>query len=192
MKPRDAGPPEPFQRAVDTMRRFVDAEPSRSELVIEDMPAPQRLAPYAAAIMATVYRDDDSELGIGRLILLYDPKGQRGWHGDFRVVAYVRADLEPEIAADPLIGPVGWSWLTEALDLHRAGYRAASGTITRAVSESFGDKDDDPETTELELRASWSPTDENMSGHISAWCDVLCLAAGLPPAGVTSLPGSGT
>jgi hypothetical protein len=192
MKPRDARPPEPFQRAVDTMRRFVDAEPSRSELVIEDMPAPQRLAPYAAAIMATVYRDDDSELGVGRLILLYDPEGQRGWHGDFRVVAYVRADLEPEIAADPLIGPVGWSWLTEALDLHRAGYRAASGTITRAVSESFGDKDDDPETTELELRASWSPTDENMSGHISAWCDVLCLAAGLPPAGVTSLPGSGT
>jgi hypothetical protein len=191
MTPRDARPPEPFQRAVATMREFVDAEPSRTELVIEDMPAPQRLAPYAAAIMATVYREDDSELGVGRLILLYDPEGQRGWHGDFRVVAYVRADLEPEIAADPLIGPVGWSWLTEALDLHRAGYRAASGTITRAVSESFGDKNEDPETTELELRASWSPTDENMSGHINAWCDVLCLAAGLPPAGVTSLPGSG-
>jgi hypothetical protein len=191
MTPRDATPPEPFQRAVETMRGFVDAEPLRAELVIEDMPAPQRLAPYAAAIMATVYRDDDSELGIGRLILLYDPEGQRGWHGDFRVVAYVRADLEPEIAADPLIGAVGWSWLTEALDLHRAGYKAASGTITRAVSESFGDKNDEPETTELELRASWSPTEGDMSGHISAWCDVLCLAAGLPPAGVTSLPGSG-
>ncbi len=191
MTPRDAGPPEPFRRAVETMRAFVEAEPSRSELVIEDMPAPQRLAPYAAAIMATVYRDDDSELGVGRLILLYDPEGQRGWHGDFRVVAYVRADLEPEIAADPLIGPVGWSWLTEALEMRRAGYRAASGTITRAVSESFGDKDEDPDATELELRASWSPTDGDMSGHINAWCDVLCLAAGLPPAGVTSLPGSG-
>ena len=190
MRARDAGPPEPFRRAVETMREFVGAEPMRSELVIEDMPAPQRLAPYASAIMATVYRDDDSELGVGRLIVLYDPEGQRGWHGDFRVVAYVRADLEPEIAADPLIGPVGWSWLTEALDLHGAGYRAASGTITRAVSESFGDKDGDPDTTELELRASWSPTDQNMSGHIRAWCDVLCLAAGLPPAGVTSLPGS--
>ncbi|GLY90714.1 DUF3000 domain-containing protein [Actinoallomurus iriomotensis] len=191
MTPRDARPPEPFQRAVETMRAFVEAEPARSELVIEDMPAPQRLAPYAAAIMATVYREDDSELGVGRLILLYDPEGQRGWHGDFRVVAYVRADLEPEIAADPLIGPVGWSWLTEALDQRGAGYKAASGTITRAVSESFGDKNDDPETTELELRASWSPTDGDMSGHINAWCDVLCLAAGLPPAGVTSLPGPG-
>jgi hypothetical protein len=191
MTPRDAHPPEPFQRAVETMRGFLDAEPSRPELVVEDMPAPQRLAPYASAIMATVYREDDSELGVGRLILLYDPEGQRGWEGDFRVVAYVRADLEPEIAADPLIGPVGWSWLTEALDQHEAGYRAASGTITRAVSESFGDKDEDPETTELELRASWSPTDGDMSGHINAWCDVLCLAAGLPPVGVTSLPGSG-
>lgn len=190
MTPRDARPPEPFRLAVETMRAFVEAEPARSELVIEDMPAPQRLAPYAAAIMATVYREDDSELGVGRLILLYDPEGQRGWHGDFRVVAYVRADLEPEIAADPLIGPVGWSWLMEALDQHSTGYKAASGTITRAVSESFGDKNDDPETTEFELRASWSPTDENMSGHINAWCDVLCLAAGLPPAGVTSLPGS--
>src|SRR4051794_28768602 len=184
--------PGPFQHVVDTLRGFVDAEPARAELVIEDMPAPQRLAPYAAAIMATVYREDDTELGVGRLIVLYDPDGQRGWRGDFRVVAYVRADLEPEIAADPLIGTVGWSWLTEALDAHHAGYQAASGTITRAVSESFGDKDDDPETIELELRASWSPTDGDMAGHVNAWCEVLCLAAGLPPAGVTSLPSSGS
>jgi hypothetical protein len=191
MTSREAGPPGPFTSVVETLREFVDAESPRQELVIEDMPAPQRLAPYAAAIMATVYREDDSELGVGRLIVLYDPEGQRGWHGDFRVVAYIRAELEPEIAADPLIGPVGWSWLTEALDQHRAGYRAASGTITRAVSESFGDKNEDPETTELELRASWSPTDADITGHISAWCDVLVQAAGLPPAGVTSLPGSG-
>lgn len=183
--------PGPFQHVVETLRGFVDAEPSRAELVIEDMPAPQRLAPFAAAIMATVYRADDTELGVGRLIVLYDPEGQRGWRGDFRVVAYVRADLEPEIAADPLIGSVGWSWLTEALDAHHAGYQAASGTITRAVSESFGDKYEDPETTELELRASWSPTDVDIAGHVNAWCEVLCLAAGLPPAGVTSLPSSG-
>src|SRR3954468_9239877 len=128
--------PGPFQRAVETLRAMVDAEPARPELLLEDMPAPQRLAPYASAIMATVYREDDTELGVGRLIVLYDPDGQRGWRGDFRVVAYVRADLEPEIAADPLIGTVGWSWLTEALDAHHAGYQAASGTITRAVSES--------------------------------------------------------
>jgi hypothetical protein len=184
--------PEAFQRVVDTLRGVVDAGPVRDELTIEDMPAPQRLAPYAAAIMATVYRKDETELAVGRLIVLYDPEGQRGWHGDFRLVAYVRADLEPEIAADPLIGPVGWSWLTEALDQHGAGYQAASGTITRAVSECFGDKDTEPATTELELRASWSPTDDDITRHVGAWCDVLCQAAGLPPAGVTSLPGPST
>ena len=32
------------------------------------------------------------------------------------MIAYVRAELDPEIAADPLIGQVGWSWLTEALE----------------------------------------------------------------------------
>jgi hypothetical protein len=185
-------PPEEFQRVVDALRDIVDAGPVRDELTIEDMPALQRLAPYAAAIMATVYRKDDTELAIGRLIVLYDPEGQRGWHGGFRLVAYVRADLEPEIAADPLIGPVGWSWLTEALDARDAGYKAASGTITRAVSESFGDKDTEPATTELELRASWSPTEDDVRPHVGAWCDVLCQAAGLPPAGVTSLPGPGS
>lgn len=183
--------PEEFQRVVDALRAIVDAGSVRDELTIEDMPAPQRLAPYAAAIMATVYRKDDTELAIGRLIVLYDPEGQRGWYGGFRLVAYVRADLEPEIAADPLIGSVGWSWLIEALDTRDAGYKAASGTITRAVSESFGDKDTDPATTELELRASWSPTDDDVRPHVGAWCDVLCQAAGLPPAGVASLPGSG-
>lgn len=186
-----AGTPETFQRVVDMLRQVVQAGQARQELVLEDMPAPQRLAPYAAAVMATVYREDGSELAVGRLIVLYDPEGQRGWHGDYRLVAYVRADLEPEIAADPLIGPVGWSWLTEALDTHDAGYRAASGTITRAVSESFGDKGAEPATTELELRASWSPTDEDVRPHVGAWCDLLCQAAGLPPAGVTSLPGTG-
>ena len=64
---------------------------------------------------ATVEVDGD-EIGSGRFVLLYDPAGQDGWAGPFRVIAYLRAELEPEIAADPLIGQVGWSWLTEALD----------------------------------------------------------------------------
>ena len=55
-------------------------------------------------------------------MLLYDPDGQQGWDGFFRLVAYVRADVEPEMAADPLLGEVGWSWLSEALDMHVPGY----------------------------------------------------------------------
>src|SRR3984957_11747713 len=66
----------------------------------EDVPAPKRLAPYASAIAATIERDG-ADVAWGRLILLYDPDGQEGWDGVFRLVAYVRADVEPEIAADP-------------------------------------------------------------------------------------------
>ncbi|MEO3869098.1 DUF3000 domain-containing protein [Nonomuraea sp. B12E4] len=169
-------PPTAFTRAAASLR-LAEVRP---EIELEDLPAPQRLAPYSAAIGASVYRDDD-ELAVGRLILLYDPDGQRGWEGPFRLVAYVRADMEPEITSDPLLGPVAWSWLTEALEAHQADYSAAGGTVTRAVSEGFGNKADDPVTTELELRASWSPAQEDLSGHVAAWCDLMCLAAGIPP-----------
>ncbi len=173
----DAPPaPAAFRRAVASLR----LPEVRPEIELEDIPAPQRLAPYSAAIGASVYRDDD-ELAVGRLIVLFDPDGQRGWDGQFRLVAYVRADMEPEITEDPLLGPVAWSWLTESLDAHAAGYAAAGGTVTRAVSEGFGNKSEDPVTTELELRASWSPLEEDLSGHVAAWCDLMCLAAGIPP-----------
>ncbi|WP_433224438.1 DUF3000 domain-containing protein [Microtetraspora malaysiensis] len=169
-------PPAAFRRALETLR----PAKVRPEIELEDIPAPQRLAPYSGAVGASVYRDDD-ELAVGRLIMLFDPDGQRGWEGRFRLVAYVRADMEPEITSDPLLGPVAWSWLTESLDAHGAAYAAAGGTVTRAVSEGFGNKGDDPVTTELELRASWSPLEEDLSAHAAAWCDLMCLAAGIPP-----------
>lgn len=184
MTDRPPVPPE-FERAAACLR---DAE-ARQEIELEELPAPKRLAPHSAAIGASVYREDE-EVAVGRLILLYDPDGQRGWEGPFRLVAYVRADMEPEITSDPLLGPVAWSWLTEALDARSAAYRAAGGTVTRAVSEGFGNKTDEPVTTELELRASWSPLTEELAEHVAAWCDLICLAAGIPtlPTDVAALP----
>ncbi|ADG88975.1 DUF3000 domain-containing protein [Thermobispora bispora] len=180
-----SAPPAAFLRALETLR----PTEVRPEIVLEDIPAPRRLAPYSGAVGATVYRGDE-ELAVGRLIMLFDPDGQRGWEGPFRLVAYVRAGMEPEITSDPLLGPVAWSWLTEALDAHGAAYAAAGGTVTRAVSEGFGNKEDDPVTTELELRASWSPLEEDLSSHAAAWCDLMCMAAGIPPvpADVATLP----
>ena len=64
------------------------------------------------------------EAGTARLMLLHDPAGQDGWTGTFRVVVQVHADVEEEMAADPMLGEVGWSWLTDALDLHAPGYLA--------------------------------------------------------------------
>jgi hypothetical protein len=178
------------------------------QATFEDVPAPRKLAPYAAAIAATVQVADHGEqadIGWGRLVLLYDPDGQPGWAGHFRVIAYIRAEVEPEIAADPLLGSVGWSWLTEALDAHAAGYEAPSGTVTRVITEGFGGKEDEPTATGLELRASWSPASPglapdgpmtagpDLAGHVAAWCDALCTAAGLPPAvaGVSVMPRHG-
>ena len=112
-----------FAAAVAAFMAGRDAH-SRPDLLFEDVPAPKRLAPYATAIAATVQRDD-ADVAWGRLVLLYDPDGQQGWDGFFRLVAYVRADVEPEMAADPLLGEVGWSWLSEALDAARPRLRGA-------------------------------------------------------------------
>jgi hypothetical protein len=178
----------------------------RGDIAFEDCPAPRRLAPYATAIGASAYRDgvyqdpayrdagdddeEDEEIASGRLVLLYDPDGQPGWTGVFRLVALVRADIEEEIAADPLLGEVGWSWLTDALELHAPGYTAPSGTVTRVITEGFGAKDEEPPRTEFELRASWSPPEDTDLGvNVAAWCDMLAAAAGLPaqPPGTTAL-----
>lgn len=128
----------------------------RPELTFEDVPAPRTLAPFATAFAATA-RVGGNEVASGRFVLLYDPAGQRGWAGPLRVIVYIRADLEPEIAADPMLGEVAWSWLTEALDARTTGYAAPSGTVTRVVTEGFGAKREEPQTTGFELRASWSP-----------------------------------
>ena len=75
----------------------------RPELTFEDVPAPRTLAPFATAFAATA-RVGGNEVASGRFVLLYDPAGQRGWAGPLRVIVYIRADLEPEIAADPMLG----------------------------------------------------------------------------------------
>jgi hypothetical protein len=160
----------------------------RDDLEFEDLPAPKRLAPHAVAIAVTAYRDG-VEAGTGRMVLLHDPAGQEGWAGTFRVVAQVTADVEEEMAADPLLGEVGWSWLTDALDLHAPGYEAPSGTVTRVITEGYGVKSDEPPVTAFELRASWSPAEDEITGSVLAWCDLLVAAAGLPaqPPGTRAL-----
>jgi Protein of unknown function (DUF3000) len=192
-------PPGIFRSAVADLEAGRDRQIAlRPELVFEDVPAPKRLAAHAAALAVTVQTGHPAaaEIASGRLVLLYEPGGQPGWAGPFRLVAQIQAELDPEIAADPLIGTVGWSWLTEALDARTAGYAAPSGTVTRVVTEGFGAKQDQQALTEFELRASWSPATPGagagppgLAGHVSAWCDAICASAGLPPPGqnVTAL-----
>lgn len=182
--------PAAFRAAVEAMR----AAPLRPEVSCEEMPAPQRIAPHSTALSADVTVEDD-EVGTGRLILLHDPAGNDAWGGTFRCVAYARADLDPELITDPLLGGVGWSWLQEALTAHGAQWSAESGSVTRVATESFGQMAGEEATAQIEIRASWTPEglddDPSLIGqHVEAWGELLCTAAGLPPVpeGVTAIP----
>lgn len=178
-----ATPPE-FRAAVEQMQ----SARLRPEILCEEMPAPQRIAPYSSALSADVTVDGE-DVGTGRIVLLHDPSGNDAWGGTFRCVAYVRAEIDPEMANDPLLGEVGWSWLQEALAAHGAEYGAPSGTVTKVASESFGSMAGDDATAQLEIRASWTPVGP-ISDHVEAWGELLCTAAGLPPVpeGVAPLP----
>lgn len=180
-----AGEPPAFVAAVATMR----AARLRPEIHCEHMPAPQRIAPYAAALSADVDVDGE-ELGTGRIILLHDPAGNDAWDGEFRCVAYARAEIDVELITDPMLAAVGWTWLTDALAAHGAAYVAASGTVTRVATESFGSMADEEGSAQVELRASWTPvlpddapegSDLDVSAHVEAWGELLCTAVGLPP-----------
>jgi hypothetical protein len=188
-----AWPPE-FREAVESMH----AARLRPEVFCEEMPAPQRIAPYSAALSADV-TVDDTDLGTGRIILLHDPAGNEAWDGTYRCVAYARAEVDLELITDPLLAAVGWSWLTEALDAHGASYLAESGTVTRVATESFGGMADEGGSAQIEVRASWTPclpstaaagTPLDLGAHVEAWGELLCTAAGLPPVpeGVTAMP----
>ncbi|GAB3623004.1 DUF3000 domain-containing protein [Mariniluteicoccus endophyticus] len=181
--------PRAFRRVVAD----IEGHAWRPELSIEEMPAPQRIAPFAAALTADVVTHE-VEVGNGRLVLLHDPRGNESWQGTFRCVTYAKAEVEPEMVVDPLLASVGWSWLIDALDAHGARYEVPSGTVTSVNSESFGGMSDDPARAEIEIRASWTPDlDEDGSGidaHLAAWGDLLCTTAGLPPLppGVVMMP----
>lgn len=179
--------PAEFAAAAAALRSVT----ARPEVRLAEATAPARLAPFGAALTATV-TDGEDELAHGRLILLYDPDGHEAWDGCARLVTYIRTELEAELVSDPLLHDVAWHWLEESLVGHGVTMAAASGTVTRVQSHAYGelaaDAEDEP-AGELEIRASWSPG-EDVRAHVEAWVDVLCIAAGLPPVlpGVLSLP----
>ena len=74
--------PEEFRLAVAQLR----GARLRPEVFCEEMPAPQRIAPYASALSADVTVDGE-DVGTGRLVLLHDPAGNDAWEGTFRCVA---------------------------------------------------------------------------------------------------------
>ena len=198
------GLPERFLQALGDLRR---ANP-RAEALVEEVPAPSKLAPYAVALRAEVQTpvtpglsahptsrlrpapEEVETLATGRFILLHDPAGQKAWGGTFRVVIYIRAELDAEMGNDPLLGSVAWTWLCDSLAQHGVEYSHAGGTATRILSESFGSMENRQPSNDVELRASWSPSGTRFGAHLQAWADMVCSFAGLPPLpdGVIALP----
>lgn len=175
--------PTMFARAVADLR---SVRPRR-EISVTELPPPRGLAPFSYAISGSVQPPGGHEVATGRLVLLHDPAGQEGWSGDLRLVSYVTAELEPELATDPLLPEVGWSWLTEALEQHAPDYAALAGTVTQTTSTRFGELAGPPTMADLEIRASWTPAGDDLAGHGSAWYALLAATAGLPPPGVAQL-----
>ncbi len=173
----------------------------RAEVRLTEIPAPRRVAPFSVALSGDVLPDvppgrrdqgrsdehdhDDDPLATGRFVVLHDPAGQEAWHGTFRVVTLVRATLEPEMAADPMLADVAWSWVGECLETAGlapgADTLAAGGTVTRVLSQSYGALDGTPDAVDLEIRASWTPVDTHLGTHLRAWAALLTMAAGVPP-----------
>lgn len=174
--------PEVFRRAVAALK---SAQP-RPEIELTEVSPPKRLAPYAFAVAAEA-NGPAGELATARLILLHDPAGQEAWDGVLRMVVYLRAELDPELAADPLLPAVGWSWLTDALENSGAVWRSLGGTVTLTSSARFGEIAGPARSHDLELRGSWTPPDTELRSHALAFLELISSAAGLPPEGVSVL-----
>lgn len=178
--------PESFRVALASLRN----PKVRPEIVLAEVPAPSRLAPFALALNAEVFLPQDlsdTPVATGRFVVLHDPDGQPSWGGDFRVVTFAQSALEPDIGHDPMLPPVAWSWVEENVSA-RPDARALGGTVTAVASESFGELAAQEARVEVEIRASWT-TDSDLAPHLIAWSQVLCAMAGIEPlpAGVSRI-----
>jgi hypothetical protein len=173
-----------FEEMIELLRTFTP----RDEIILEEVPAPQKLAAYSFAFTADISNgqsgDAEDEVASGRFVILHEPGGQDTWEGDFRCVSFMRADVESEMQEDPLLPEVGWNWLLDSLNATGAQYNAPSGTVTRVSSASFGKLSPRHDDSEIEIRASWSPlinSPQDIFAHVQAWCNLMTEVAGLPP-----------
>ncbi len=185
--------PSEFSAAVESMHD-VNLRP---EITLGTIRPPQRPAPYSHAIGLEVSKgSDDAALApdsngdaFGRLILLHSAEAEEAWEGSMRLVAYIQADMDDAVASDPLLPDVAWQWLNESLAEAGAGFTNLGGTVTSTASVRFGEIGGPPRAYQLEMRASWTADGIDLSSHVEAFSHVLALVAGLPPVGVTEIPG---
>lgn len=180
----------------------------RPEIELTEISTPVEMAADTLAFAATVRETSDSrasglrsltarvgspagtgeELAAGRFLLVHAPQRTAEWGGAFRIVTYVKAEVERDLGHDELLASVAWSWLIEALDRSGAEYSREGGTASRLLAEGFGQLADTEEYIDVELRASWTPHGDDLSPHLEAWADMVCTFGGLPPSGDDAIP----
>ncbi|MDR3107943.1 MAG: DUF3000 domain-containing protein [Bifidobacteriaceae bacterium] len=178
-------PPARFIAALESIR----AADWPRQAVLEEIPAPVRAATYAVALEAHLPGPDDTDHSSGSFVLLHEPGGHAVWEGDFRIVTAARADLEPEMGADPFLAEVAWTYLAESLELESLAMKHLAGTVTRTLSESFGGLKMRGSSVGVEVRASWTPDGPDMGDQLIAWITFLAKLGGveLLPVGVIPL-----
>ncbi|MFM2024185.1 MAG: hypothetical protein RLZZ56_198, partial [Actinomycetota bacterium] len=154
----------------------------RSEVIVDQIDAPQNLSRHAIAFACDVKAiEDDSSIfrGTGRFILLWDDAPQESWTNNYRVILYAKSPLETDIGFDDDSAEIAWAWLMTSLEQHGATVDVAGGTTTRVLSVGHGTLAAQSHHAELELRASWCPTSDDLAGHLEAWIDLICMMSGL-------------
>lgn len=180
----DPAVPAEFARAVAGLSQAL----IRPEVELEPLPPPGRLAPFSHAISAAVIDPQTSEeIAGGRFVLLYDPAGVSAWQGTTRVIVFTTSETETDIASDPMVAEAAWSWLTDALAANEVPHTALGGTVTSTSSTRFGDLTGTRRTDDIEIRASWTALSGESGPHMTAFSQLLAMAAGLPPIGVATI-----
>jgi hypothetical protein len=156
------------------------AELKRSELETHQIPSPANIAEHALAFSTHKPNpaDTPNNLAAGRIVFLYDPSQFETWGSNMRVIAYGKSPLESDVVEDNDYANYWWGTLELALQQHGALFSHSAGTITKMISTGVGGLGTEPVHTEIELRASWSPTQDNLAPHFAAWQDLIADMAG--------------
>lgn len=178
-----SGPPADFRRAVSGL----SAVRPRRGIEIDELAAPARLAPWTHAVSVAVHQSGKDESASGRLILLHDPAGVAAWDGTLRVVVFATSEVDTQMAGDPFLPEVAWSWLTDSLAGSGADFTALGGTVTATSSTRFGDIAGPRHAYDLEVRASWTARDTDTARHLSAFTAFLAILGDLPPEGIVMI-----
>lgn len=140
------------------------------------------MAPYAAAVEFEVGRESDAPAECrSTLVILYDPEQRELWGGAFRLVGHMRAQIDRDMAEDPILGEVLWVGLVSDLERQTSGANLLMGTVTKEMSETFGGLQLRGAHLHVEIRCSWTP--DFVAGaaalvdHVKAWGEYLLQIA---------------